>query len=217
MKKIAVILSVLMLAVCFTGCKKEDGAKVFVAVTNGEIMTAGDVKLTDTDGDGKLTVADALYEAHEEHFDGGAAAGFKAENTDYGLSLALLWGVDNGGAYGYYHNNESAMSLADEVKDGDSVCAYIYQDTQTWSDMYTYFDVNAQDGKLELTLNASTFDESFAPVTAPVGGAVITVNGEKTDAVTDENGRAQISVSAGDTVSAVYSDAVIVPPVYVVD
>ena len=69
---------------------------------------------------------------------------------------------------------------------------------------------------MTLTLSSIGFDESYAPVVNPVAGAAITVNGEKTDAVTDENGQATVTVKAGDVISAVSETATLVPPCCVV-
>ena len=60
------------------------------------------VTLKDIDDDGKLTINDALYLTHEEAFSGGAEAGYGTKQTEWGLSLTKLWGIENGGSYGYY-------------------------------------------------------------------------------------------------------------------
>ena len=65
---------------------------------------------------------------------------------------------------------------------------------------------------MTLTLSAAGYDENWAPVTSPLAGAVITVNGEKTESVTDENGQVTLTVEAGDVISAVAEDATLVPP-----
>lgn len=75
------------------------------------------------------------------------------------------------------------MGLSDPVKDGDRLYAFIYTDTTAFSDMYTFFDKAAADvsenGTLELVLSGAGYDENWNPVTLPVEGAVITVNGER--------------------------------------
>ncbi|MBO7666544.1 MAG: hypothetical protein J6S70_03845, partial [Clostridia bacterium] len=104
----------------------------------------------DADADGVLTISDALYAAHEAAYEGGAAAGFAAATTEYGLSLTKLWGVENGGSYGYFVNDNSAMSLADPLSDGDEVVAFIYT-AADWSDAYSFFDVKSGKSGAELT------------------------------------------------------------------
>ena len=61
------------------------------------------------------------------------------------------------------------------------------------------------------------FDENWNPVTLPVTGAVITVDGEKTDLVTDENGQVAITYDkVGELiVSAVHDELNLTPPILV--
>ncbi len=194
---------------------------VYVTISKGNIVLAyEDVDLRDADGDGALTVADALYLAHEEEYNGGAAAGYASEMTDYGLSLAKLWG-DESGSFGYTVNNISCMSLADQIKAGDHIVAYVYTDTVAWSDTYCYFDKAELDIKentqFTLTLTMNTYDAEWNTVQAPVEGARITVNGNTTDYVTDANGKVTLSVSDDAIISAVSDTLTLVPPICSVD
>ena len=197
---------------------------VTIADANGDLVLAMEpVTVIDIDEDGLLTINDALYCAHEEAYEGGAAAGYASAMSDYGLSLAKLWGTENGSSYGYYVNDAAAWGLADPVADGDRVNAFVYTDLTAWSDTYCYFDVAAVEAeagdKLTLTLTAAGYDESWNPITLPVAGATITINGEKTDAVTDENGQATVTVDGEGTliISAVSETQTLVPPVCVVE
>jgi len=198
---------------------------VTIADANGALaLVQAEVTVTDIDADGALTVNDALYCAHELYYEGGAAAGYAAAQSEYGLSLAKLWGTENGGSYGYYVNNAAAWSLVDPVADGDYVDAFVYTDLTAWSDAYCYFDVKEvrydgapeQELKDELTLSMAGFDADWNPVTLPVAGATITVNGEKTAFVTDENGQVTISLpgleSGKYVISAVSDTQTLVPP-----
>lgn len=218
-KTLAVLLAALMLLALVPAVAEEAEAPVvYVTIANGELVAAQiEVELTDVDEDGALTIADALYLAHEAAFEGGAEAGFADAMGEYGLMLTKLWGVENGGSYGYYVNNEAAMGLADPLEDGDFVNAFVYTDTAAFSDTYAFFDeFDALAGEVTLTLYAAGYDANWAPVTNPVAGAVITVNGEKTEAVTDENGKATLTVQAGDVVSAVSDSQPLVPPCCVI-
>ncbi|MBQ4628599.1 MAG: hypothetical protein IJB44_05945, partial [Clostridia bacterium] len=109
--------------------------------------------------------------------------------------------------------------LGDPVKDGDYVYAYVYTDTVGFSDTYTFFNeltVKAAEGQsIDLTLSAAGYDENWAPITLPVEGAVITVNGEKTEFVTDAEGKVSVKIDeAGEyTISAVSETMTLVPPV----
>ncbi|MBR3290154.1 MAG: hypothetical protein IKI63_05210 [Clostridia bacterium] len=194
---------------------------VTIADENGALALASEpVIVNDTDADGVLTIHDALYCAHEAYYEGGAAAGYASVQSEYGLSLTKLWGAENGGSYGYYVNDASAMSLSDPIADGDRVNAFVYTDLTAWSDTYCYFDVtelSGEVGDVTLTLSAASFDENWAPIVVPVVGATLTINGEKTDAVTDENGCATITLpgTGAVVISAVSDTQTLVPPVCV--
>ena len=191
----------------------------YVTVTNGQgefCLAQEPIEVSDMDGDGVLTVYDALYCAHESKYEGGAEAGFGAEDMGYGPSLTKLWGEDNGGSYGYYVNNAGCDSLANPIEEGVHVQAYAYQDLENWSDQFTFFEVAEENGTaLTLTLNGIGFDADWNEVVSPVAGAAITVDGADTGLVTDENGRVtlDISESGAHIISATSADAVLVPPV----
>ncbi|MCD7958691.1 MAG: hypothetical protein LUF89_04040 [Ruminococcus sp.] len=200
----------------------EDSVEVYVTIAdeNGSLVLAQEaVTVTDINGDGALTINDALYTAHEEYYDGGAEAGYLSVVSDYGLSLDTLWGVTNGGSYGYYVNNNAAWSLEDTITDGDYINAFIYTDLISWSDTYCYFDVNTAEAEigdtLTLTLSAYGYDADWNTVVLPVEDAIITIDGEETDIVTDENGTAILTLDTSGThiISAVSASQILVPPV----
>lgn len=208
------------------------GADMFVTISDdsGNLVAAQKpVEYADVDGDGIITVNDALIAAHDKYYDGGADAGYASEEGDYGLMITKLWGTENGGSYGYYINTSSAMSLADPLNDGDCVTAFIYTDLETYSDTFCYFDgfldqaiaVEARPGTpLELKLLAATFDENWAPITVPVTGAEITLNGEKTGFITDDDGKVEITFPENEgsyIVSAVSDTMTLVPPVAMIE
>lgn len=176
------------------------------------------VQVADLDSDGKYTVDEALYAAHEAYYEGGAAAGYASGQSDWGLSLKKLWGVANGGSYGYYVNNIASNGLADEVHANDYINAFSYTDAATCPDRYCYFDVNEitdakQGDEKTLKLMISTYDENWSPVTLPAKNAVITVNGEKTSYQTDENGSVTVKFDkAGDLILSATSDTDILVP-----
>lgn len=176
------------------------------------------VQVADRDGDGVFTIDEALYAVHEAYYDGGAAAGYVSETTEWGLSLKTLWGVTNGGSYGYYINNASAMSLADALNEGDYLNVYSYQDLAGWSDTYCFFDVSEiadtkQGDAVTLTLSAASYDDNWMPVNVPVEGAVITVNGARTSYVTDENGKVTVTLDrAGALILGAESDTAVLVP-----
>ena len=223
MKKILSTLLTLAMLVSLT-VFAEEAPTVYVSISddNGALVLAyAPVTLTDADGDGALTICDALMTAHAAYHADGAEA-FLAEDTEWGKSMYRLWGVENGGSYGYCVNDASAMSLVDPIQPGDHVKAYAYTDLTAWSDTYAYFNAPvaaaAVNAEVPLTLSANGYDEAWNPVTLPVAGAVITVNGEKTEVVTDESGNAVLTFAASGvyTVSAVSETMTLVPPVCIV-
>ena len=191
---------------------------IFVTISDGTGLkvTQEKVDVQDTDGDGAITVIDALTAAHDKFYDGGAEAGFATFESDYGTSLGKLWGIENGGSYGYYINGKAAFSMTDALSDGDYLDAFAYSDLTAWSDMYCYFNerILKSDDGADMTLIGAGFDENWNPIDVPIAGAVITVNGEKTDIVTDENGKFHIAPNHDGTyvLSAVSDTQTLVPP-----
>lgn len=116
-----IFLAFLLLLLCIP-VQAEDPVTVSVTIADGTgslPLTQVSVKVTDADDDGTLTVNDALICAHDRHFSGGASAGYASEQTQYGISFVKLWGVENGGSYGCFVNNEPIVSLADPIQDQD--------------------------------------------------------------------------------------------------
>jgi len=224
-KLLATILTLLMLVgVCSITAFAEEPTVVYVTIANkGElVLTREKVVVTDIDNDNALTINDALYAAHEAKYQGGAAAGYASGQSAWGLSLLKLWG-DDSGSFGYTVNNASAMGLADTIKNGDTVYAYVYKDQTAWSDSFSFFDketVEAQKGdEITVTLSASGYDATWNPITTPVANATITVNGKKTEVKTNALGKATIKLETAGTViiSAVSDTQTLVPPVLVAE
>ena len=229
MKKfICVFVSLLMLfGICGISAFAEGteaSAKVYVTISNGEgklVLTQEEITVTDRNDDGILTIDEALFATHEAKYEGGAAVGYGSAYTEYGLSLTKFWG-DTSGSFGYYVNNKSSLSLADEVKDGDYITAFIYTDTTAYSDKYSFFDKNTltvtADEEITLTLSAAGYDASYNPITVPVKDATITLNGEANEYNTDENGKVTMKLSKTGTyvISATSTTDTLVPPVLTV-
>ena len=209
MKKYAIAFLCALLALALCGAAVAETVYVTIADGQGQlVMVNAAIDVTDVDADGALTINDALYAAHEAAYEGGAEAGYAAADAGYGLSISKLWGEENGGSYGYYLNDASAYSLLDPVADGDYLNAFVYTDLEAWSDLYCTFgyrEVVADAGaNIKLTLNMMTFDENWNPVSLPVEGAILTIDGEDSDA-------------AGDHLISARSDsAILVPPVCIV-
>lgn len=189
---------------------------VTIADENGELVLASQYVQLDAH---EMTIDDVLRAAHEKFFDGD---GYASEETQWGRSMVRLWGVENGGSYGYYVNNASPASLLDTVECGDHIYAFIYTDTLGFSDTYSYFDIsilyNLERGdEITLTLMTAGYDENWNPVSTPLAGAVITQNGKATNFVTDENGKVTVTLDdAGEIlISAEKGGVNLVPPVCV--
>jgi len=224
MKKFLVSLLTLMLLLTLTAFAEDAAPTVYVSIsddTGALVLAYQPVTVTDADADGALTICDALAGAHAAYHPDGTTA-FLAETTEWGISLYVLWGVDNGGSYGYYVNDLSPQSLLDPIKSGDHVKAYAFTDLTAWSDTYAFFNASdvavAENAEVTLTLFANGYDANWAPVVNTVAGAVITVNGEKTDIVTDENGNAVLTLAEAGTytISALSETQTLVPPVCIV-
>ena len=192
-------------------------ANVLVTVSDGTklALPQADVLVTDLNGDEKLSIDETLVAAHDQFFEGGAAAG--------------LWGIENGGSYGFYVNSNLAWSLNDEVKENDYLDAFVYSDTKSYSDAYSFFDIREKLGTevgdtLSLTLSKIGFDPTtYAPTKYPVVGAEITINGKGTGVLTDAEGKATITLENDSdanikaVISAKSGTETLVPPVCLAD
>lgn len=218
-KIISVIVALAAVVLAFPVSAAADEATVTVTVSvAGELkISAQQIKVTDIDNDGSLTINDALICAHDKYYTGGSAAGFESSTAGgYGLSIVKLWG-DDSGAFGYYLNNEMVMtSLAETVKSGDAVNAYVYKDKTNWSDSYCFFDkesVSAKQGdSLEVTLKRIYFASyDSAPEAVPVPNAAITIDGVDTGIKTDAEGKAKITLcTVGELVISAVGDKEII-------
>ena len=224
MKKILSTLLALAMLVSLTAFA-EEARTVYVSISddNGALVQAyAPVTLTDADGDGALTICDALMAAHTAYHPDGAAA-FLAEDTEWGKSMYRLWGVENGGSYGYMLNDVSPMSLLDSVQPGDHIKAYAFTDLTNFGDTYSYFNAPvaaaAVNTEITLTLSANGYDEAWNPMTYAVQGAFLVVDGEVDDRiVTDAEGQFVLTFPEAGvyTVSAVSNDLPLVLPVCIV-
>ena len=227
MKKIISVAMCVLLSLALFGFSALAGAEpndVYVSISDekGELVLAyASVALSDEDGDGNLTVNDALIGAHKAYYKDGAE-GFASEETVYGCSITKLWGFAGGAAYGYCVNDGSAMSCYDPVKAGDHIKAFVYTDMENFSDLYCFFDVTTVSAEINetitLTLYSNAYDENWNLVKKPVYGAEILIDGKASGIMTDENGKAEISVKAWRdfTVSAKSDSETLVAPVCMV-
>jgi len=224
MKKLLSVILVLALSMGMIVIAAEESAEVVMSISAaGElVLTAEAVEVTDTDNDGALTIADALTCAHDRYYTG-EGKGFTTVTTQWGLGIETLWGIANGGSYGYYVNDASAFSLADPIKDGDYVYAFTYADLTGWSDSYTWFDSiekSAEVGKAtEFTVSNYVYDENWNRIEAHPSGASVYVDGADTGIKTDANGAFSLTFEKTGkyTVTLRSETAVLTPPVCIVD
>ena len=203
----------------------DDSAQICVTIADAQgklAVVQQEITVTDADGDGALTINDALYLTHEQYYEGGAEAGYHSSVGTYGLAIDKLWGSENGGSYGYYVNHTAAMSLADPVKTGDYLDAFVYTDLTGWSDAYSWFDEAKKDvqagEEITLTLSRAGYDADWNPVTLPVENAVISVDGNATEFVTDAEGKVTITLTDAGShqISASSAALTLVPPVSII-
>jgi LysM repeat protein len=223
MKKLTAIVLTLMLFISLVPAfaAGSDTATVNVTISSeGSLVVVNKpVTVKDADGDGALTINDAIIAAHDAAYKGGSKAGYKTYESSYGLSIDMLWGVENGGSYGYYLNDGFAMSLTETVKTGDYLAAFSYSDLTDWSDTYSYFDKKtASDSTVALTLNALSYDANWNLVKAPVADAVILIDGAASKYKTDKDGKVTVAFDKAGTytLSAKSDTLTLVPPVCVV-
>jgi len=223
MKKI-IVMSVIcvLLVLSFTVivfAESSIGVTASIFDENGEIaLGMGYVEVNDVDDDGIISINDALICAHDKYYEGGADEGFNSEESQYGITLTKLWGYNNGVAYGYYHNNGMAMSLLDEVTNGDYISAFVYRDVDFFSDTYTFFgDVQHLEDSVQLTLNCIGFDENWNTVNLPLENAEITVNGNGSGIFTDSEGKCTLDIDKAGKyiISAKCDGMIIVAPIYI--
>lgn len=195
--------------------EESDFAYVFIVDAGGEtVLACRKVLLWDMDKDGQLTVHDALLEAHETQFDGGAEAGYAAEQTENGRIATMLWGKANG-RMEVYVNHAPIDDLLTAVQGGDLLYGVICGDAE--DAQYCRFDVSSasvRGGKpLVLKLTESGVDGE-----TPVADAIIRIDGKDTAFRTDEEGNVtlQFDGSGSCIVSARKDGVPLYPPVCVV-
>ncbi len=231
MKKAVSILLALVISLSTLGVyalAADSFVNTYVTIADGSgavVLPYASVKVRDIDSDGKLTVNDALYCAHEQYYTGGAAAGYATSTSQYGMGMDKLWGDDANGlqAFGYYLNDSMAENLQAEIKADDYVAAFVYSDSANWSDKYAFFNIKTvsavKNKEVELTLYKMDYDENWNPVALPFAGASITIDGEAIPAKTDANGRATVKIPDAGThiISAKSLTATLAAPVCVAE
>ena len=194
-------LMILMLMPMTAFAAEEGTIDVVVAISvAGEVIVANEtVTVSDVDGIEGFDFCDVMIAAHEQFAPNGAAD-FAFSDNDWGISVDKLWG-DTSYNFGYYINDEMAWSADQAVSEGDYVHAYIFQDTETFSDAYAYFDQKfaeiTESETLTLTLTAAIgWNEDWTPNFQPYAGAQVGYyEGDEFVVLgtTDENGQVELT------------------------
>ena len=161
---------------------------------DGDNMAYVPVVLTGKDS---YTLDDAFVNCHKSYYEDGVN-GYASSESDWGFGVDMLWG-DTSYNFGYQVNggSESVMGPGHEVDDGDFIDVIIYKNAYPDTESYATFDKHITEAKIdevfEITLSyVSGYDDSWNSVFSPCVGATITINGEETEFVTDEDGKAYI-------------------------
>ena len=202
---IMVLAMVLVLAGC--GVKDTDPANAaYVTLTvEAELGKAKDgsfiaAKALEIPAEG-TTVGEVIKAVHANWFADGEA-GFVTAKTEWGDSITKLWGIENGGSYGYYINGAMSMGLTDPVKAGDRVDIMVYKDAKTFSDVYILVDAEAAADKVSVTVQYMGFDANWNAKLTPLKGAKVCYINSKGNLVdsgvtTGEDGTATITLKNG--------------------
>ena len=163
---------------------------------NGDMIACVKIELS---GKSEYNLDDVFAMAHSMYFEEGAD-GYASSQSQWGFGIDKLWG-DTSGNFGYQINcgTKTVSGLDTLVEDGDYIDVCIYQNAYPDTEGYAMFDKNniqvCTDTEFELTLKYfSGYDDDWNTIISPCSGATITVNGTETEFITDENGKAVITL-----------------------
>ena len=201
-----ILVLVMILGVVLCGCgAKEPKNAAYVTLTDqaelakdksGNYLAAQAIEVPEAG----TTVGELLTKLHKDYFKDGEA-GYATTTGQYGEMITKLWGVENGGSYGYYINGNMAMGLTDPVKPGDRVDVFIYKDAAGYSDAFIYMTAEAEGDTVKVTVQAMGFDANWNPVMKPLANTKIYYaekgNLTGTGSVTDADGTAILTLKNG--------------------
>lgn len=189
----------------------------FQTAGDKKAMTRRPVVVRDEDGDGKVTVLEALEQVHEKYCPGG----LMTRSEKCGPVLSRLWGKDVQSS-GFYVNNDRGFALRDTLDFYDDL--YVYGSSGINEDRYAYFaQKDAQTVCLReyhIQLFQKVPDENGRLQEEPLKNAEIyslSPYGEETDTQyhTDQNGEVDlIFTRSGDYfLTAKTKDGQTLPPI----
>ena len=150
---------------------------VIATSSDGDAMADKPVTVKDLNGDGVLTVDEALKAAHNAYCPGGYESSLGTYGSGY---VTKLWGVTNKGYLFYVDNvplSKGVQDSSSKVEEGSHLYASILQDETHWADWYTYFDKTTAtvEAYSDLTLKLSGFlgMGEGAPAASAVSGVSV--------------------------------------------
>ena len=183
---------------------ENDVAYVTIAVEGDLKLVRYPVNLTDVNNSGGYDLDDALSLAHNEET--GMEGGYASYNDPtYGLGVSKLWG-DTSTWFGYTVNGNMATGLANAVKAGDEIYAWVYTD-QVWPngnpDILAEFDkttANAAAGEaVEVTLDSTSVANGADVVVYKLKDNHKLGAEAETDSVFDAEGKASVAINEAGT------------------
>lgn len=150
-------------------------------------------------GQETYTLDDVFKTVHEERCETGLS-GYETAMGDYGLYISKFWD-DTSGNFTYQVNfgEEDVWGPTHEIEQGDAVEFCINRNLDLDTEIYTKFDKSRETVSpgetVEFVLLQGEYTAeglSFSPCT----DAVITINGETTENITDAAGKASLSFDA---------------------
>lgn len=178
---------------------------------NGDFVAVVPIEL---DGETEYDINDVFTELHDQLFSGGTASGYTAADIGYGsLSITKFWGVETQNV-SYMHNGAYAMGLEEKVENNDKLEVSLNYGTYPNTELYATFDKSSdvifKKDTVSLTLTQMTLDSEYNPVFSPCEGATVTIDGEETEYVTNDEGKAELPFDTAGTyvVSAIKANTV---------
>lgn len=188
-----------------------NGIEVYVTIANKGEVTVAQEKITvvDRNADGKYSVDEAMYAAHEAYYPGGASAGYASSLGYYGTQFDKLWG-DTSYNFGYNNNHAMCMSADDELQAGDYLVTFVYQVmAYPVMDVYARFVENSYEtkvnDKVDVTLQTAGYDEQYNLVYTAKSGATVKLYDENHTAVATD--KYQVSDNGDGTYSVKVTEA----------
>ena len=170
----------------------------FAETADGEDAVMLPVNLTESE---QYTLDRLFAKTHELYY---TPDGYASDTGDYGAYVTKFWG-DESGNFGYQVNggDVAVMGLTHTLEDKDYVDVAIYKSLYPYTEAYSKFDtVKAQtsaNNDISLTLYEAGYDENWNTVFSPCENAIITINGEDTEYVTDVEGMVTLSFDNSET------------------